>query len=331
MEQAPRPKVVVESIEENAPRFSNQKRARKRSQRELGCQSTQRARSSFSQYNANASIDVSACKPHDQLNFLPLPIDPNTHRPANLDHQAARTTSRPVIGYGSSATRSAAAGYCTHPHPSQDGGPQSHGHGGAYGFGRLERSRLRILDRLLQGLCVSIRPICPQHMPLIADTLLALRLAQCAGHGILHTKKRKRPGLPAMAVAAGAEQVTVLSGAYLAIPLSSFNSTPTCCLPDAVPRLLTHPHTLIPNTHHSTPTEGNKAVHLQRPCPVCQGAGRVVSRRKARAMAIEGVITARRRPPGFVMKGPVPPPERIEAAQPEKGEALCYLTGARRA
>lgn len=45
-------------------------------------------------------------------------------------------------------------------------------------------------------------------------------------------------------------------------------------------------------------------------------------------MDIEGVITSRRRPPGFVMKGPVPPPERVEAAQPEKGEALCYLTGA---
>lgn len=68
-------------------------------------------------------------------------------------------------------------------------------------------------------------------------------------------------------------------------------------------------------------------MHLQRPCPVCQGTGRVVSRRKARAMTIEGVITTRRRPPGFVMKGPVPPAERVAAAQPEKGEALCYLTG----
>lgn len=90
------------------------------------------------------------------------------------------------------------------------------------------------------------------------------------------------------------------------------------------------PYTLIQKTIYSK-TEGNKAVHLQRPCPVCQGAGRVVSRRKARAMAIEGVVTTRRRPPGFVMKGPVPPPERVEAVHPERGEALCYLTGARRA
>lgn len=83
----------------------------------------------------------------------------------------------------------------------------------------------------------------------------------------------------------------------------------------------THPHPI------SSHPEGNKAVHLQRSCPVCQGTGRVVSRRKARATAIEGVITSGRRPPGFVVKGPVPPPERIEAAKPESGEALCYLTG----
>jgi hypothetical protein len=75
-------------------------------------------------------------------------------------------------------------------------------------------------------------------------------------------------------------------------------------------------------------TEGSKAVHVQRACPVCQGSGRVVSRRKARAAAIEGIVTSGRRPPGFMVKGPVPPAERLAAAKPESGEALCYLTGA---
>ena len=81
-------------------------------------------------------------------------------------------------------------------------------------------------------------------------------------------------------------------------------------------------HTPLP-----PPTDGAKAVHRAVPCPVCGGTGKIVSKKRAQGLASEGVITHGRRPPDFVAKGPKALRAEEEGARPERGEAMCYLTG----
>ena len=71
---------------------------------------------------------------------------------------------------------------------------------------------------------------------------------------------------------------------------------------------------------------GSKAVHVQRQCTVCQGTGRVVSRRKVRAMAIEGVDIFGGRRDARVLYAGVAPREPLKRLR-DKIEAALQRAG----
>ena len=71
---------------------------------------------------------------------------------------------------------------------------------------------------------------------------------------------------------------------------------------------------------------GGRTAQITRPCHVCTGVGTLASRKKQQAQGTPGVVTPARRPPGFQVRGPLPPSPL--AVHPEEGEALCCLTGA---